>query len=635
MGDPPKTIAVQMRRARPRALGAALGLAVACALTLLAYARIGQVGFALDDRTQVIDNVWVGNPANVRDLLSRKLYFGKFAEVGYRPVLTLSYFLDRALWRRWHPDPAPYHLFNVALHVANVALVFLLARLLLQSSLAAALAAAVFGIHPVNSEVVCVLTFRDDSLSLLFSLASLLLFVRGERTGKVLAHAVAASLLFLLAAFTKEQAAVLPLIFVLWRAVFGGEAQERQWSWRNVVPTRLSYLPYAAAAVLFVSIRLGSFSSWLQGIAGSFQEPLWVRALTAPKVLSAYVWRLLLPVNQSSYYAAMTWQRQWLSWTTAVAALLIFALAALTLLAYRRHPVLAFCGGWFFINVLPVADVFPILNFAAFDRYLYAASAAFGIAMAYAVALVGQRRQRPRAPTLAAVAAIVLCCLGFYSALTQRRLTRWTAPLLHWTDAVLAAPRSEYVRCNLGSAYVASADKEGAEAFNRRAYDQFEKAITIEPGSASGHLRLGFFFLRRGRTDDAIEHFQQSIATRPNFRAYVGLGDVYANQGNTDIAVASYQQAIELQPLDPAIYYKLAWLLIHAPQPSLRDPARAIREATAACKMTRWSRADYIVVLAQAHLAAGQHQKAVRFFQRALQLDPDNATARAALDKLR
>ena len=117
----------------------------------------------------------------VNDLLNRQASVASFlfhpAGSFFRPVVTGSWLVDKALW-----DLAPsfMHLENLLLHIVNVLLVFLLARITLrqqhdpQAGLLPAFAAALcFGLHPLNTEAVIWVAGRADLFAGMFGFAAL------------------------------------------------------------------------------------------------------------------------------------------------------------------------------------------------------------------------------------------------------------------------------------------------------------------------------------------------------------------------------------------------------------------------------------------------------------------------------
>ncbi|MFO0980678.1 MAG: hypothetical protein U1E76_02845 [Planctomycetota bacterium] len=123
--------------------------------------------------------------------------------VGYRPLTAVSYAFDT--WRG-KLEPAAYHQTDLALHLALVALAYLIGAQLLGRPLGV-IAAIIVGIDPVGAHVVPVLARRGDLLVAVFSAIALLAALRGR--------AVASSLAAALAFASKEVAIVLPPVLAL------------------------------------------------------------------------------------------------------------------------------------------------------------------------------------------------------------------------------------------------------------------------------------------------------------------------------------------------------------------------------------------------------------------------------------
>ena len=83
----------------------------------------------------------------------------------WHPLTWLSLMLDSNLY---HAVPYGYHVTNVLLHGAMVALLFLVLRAITRRLWPSALVAAVFAIHPFFAESVAWVTERKDVLSGLF-----------------------------------------------------------------------------------------------------------------------------------------------------------------------------------------------------------------------------------------------------------------------------------------------------------------------------------------------------------------------------------------------------------------------------------------------------------------------------------
>ncbi len=125
----------------------------------------------------------------------------------YRPLLILTYYLDKSLFGAL---PGIMHLENIVLHVLNAILVYFLTRQLLttderNASYIPLSAALLFGLHPLSSESVNWISGRTDLLAGLFVLASTLLLLQYKSNRRRL-HLSMAFLALLFAALTKETA---------------------------------------------------------------------------------------------------------------------------------------------------------------------------------------------------------------------------------------------------------------------------------------------------------------------------------------------------------------------------------------------------------------------------------------------
>lgn len=168
---------------------------------------------------------------------------------GLRPLLKLSYLMN---WASGAGLPG-FHLFNLLVHLANVFLIYALARLFGERAAPGrdwrgpALAAAVlFAVHPVHSEAVTYLSGRSASLMTLFYLAALWAYVQGALSQRRGAWLLFSLSLFALALLVKESAMIFPFALLLW-----------EWScrtpWRAVVARQWAFwLLFVLGAVLLL-----------------------------------------------------------------------------------------------------------------------------------------------------------------------------------------------------------------------------------------------------------------------------------------------------------------------------------------------------------------------------------------------
>jgi hypothetical protein len=137
-------------------------------ISVSAYALVAQAGFIWDDEDYIVENTSL---RSVDGLWRIWTQIGAVRQ--YYPLVHTMFWGEYHLWGL---APLGYHLINVLLHATSAVLLW---RVLLRLQVPGAwLAAAIFGVHPVEVESVAWITERKNVLSLTFALASLLCYLR-------------------------------------------------------------------------------------------------------------------------------------------------------------------------------------------------------------------------------------------------------------------------------------------------------------------------------------------------------------------------------------------------------------------------------------------------------------------------
>lgn len=412
---------------------------LALALLLAAFAYLPRLGAPLmwDDRPFLINVTAFDRVLPARAYASPS-YFSETGELTWRPLATLSYDLGvQAFGRR----PIPLRLTSLVLHLANCALLALLAA---GAGLGAGVglgAAALFLVHPANSETLMTVTFNKELLATLGVLA-MLLFHQRRRRGLA-----AAALAF---AVLPKETGILGLLFApLYDLVMGGRRElARRWK---------DHAAYAAVAAAYLIVRFGPMKG-PGGEANLSANLPWTERLFhaahgfASSVRVAFVpWRLriqyfALPASSPPAYAF---------WLAAAFAILALTLA-LAWRARRDKPALAFFLLWplpvLFLtsNLIPTAVLSTRLMA---ERWLYMPLAGFAVVIAYAL------RERPKA---------LLALIAFWGALLFVRVQDWSSEPRLWQSLVDVYPWSANAHEGLGEALFRAGRVPEAEASFRR-----------------------------------------------------------------------------------------------------------------------------------------------------------------------
>jgi hypothetical protein len=124
-------------------------IGVILAAGFLTYAPTLQNGFL----SHAFDDAIILDTSALHELSARNFWAlaTEFVHAHYVPLTLLSLSFDHALWGL---DPRGYHLTNILLHALTGALAFWFARRIAPSLLAAAVAALLFTVHPLQMEAV-------------------------------------------------------------------------------------------------------------------------------------------------------------------------------------------------------------------------------------------------------------------------------------------------------------------------------------------------------------------------------------------------------------------------------------------------------------------------------------------------
>ncbi len=382
-----------------------LPLAALLLVTALAYARLAGVDFSWDDEALVVDNQLTGSLDNLGAFFTRDLWSTTrlpWLKSGYyRPLMLLSLALDRALFGL---DSAEAHVHDILWHLAAVALLWALLRRLVEPGPALA-GAALFALHPVQSEVLALVAARNDAMAAALALLALVLLVdRTAGWGRLLGGGAA----LLAALLCKESALLAPFMLLAldlarWR---------RPGAW-----------PRYAALGLALAVYLGlRHHAGVDEAIAPAPGNLAVVARHALDIAGVYgrlvVWPWPLTPARHVHYLPPLHE--------TLFGLVVFLGLVTWGLARGRHRALVVVGlVWALLSFLPSLAATVDKGLLG-ERYLYLPMAGLGIALAGAL---------DRLP-LRALAAFVLASVT----VLQLRLPDWQDSRTVWERAHAVAP---------------------------------------------------------------------------------------------------------------------------------------------------------------------------------------------------
>lgn len=528
-----------------------------------------------------------------------RIWFELGATQQYYPLLHSAFWFEH---RMWGDAMLGYHLTNIVLHALSACLVVMIMRRL--SLPGAWLAGFVFALHPVYVESVAWIAEQKSTLSGVFCLAALLVYLHFDQDRRKSKYLLASGL-FVLALLSKTVTAILPAVILV---IFWWRRGRLEWK-RDVRPL----LPWFAVGTFG-----GLFTAWVErtyiGARGAeFLLTPVQRVLIAGRVICFYTGKLFWPADLMFFYPHWNVDPSvWWQWLFPVAVLAVFVGFVLAVRRYRG-PLASFLI--FAITLFPVLgflNVYPFRYSYVADHFQYLASLGVivpGIALLFWVI---ERISMRKAVTIAGSVLLILL-LGVL-AWRQSRMYRDIETL--YRTSLERNPDSWLAHYNLG---MLLADEPGQLP---DAIAEYQAALQIKPDYADAHHNLGIAFSRiPGRLPDAISEYQAALRIEPDDSGvHNDLGVALAHiPGRMQDAIAEYKAALRANPESAATHYDMGNLLSRTPG----QQQNAIAEYYAALRIDPG--------YAEAHtnlgilLAAmpGRSTDAIAEFRAALQLRPD------------
>ncbi|MCX6234218.1 MAG: tetratricopeptide repeat protein [Bacteroidetes bacterium] len=619
-----------------------VNLLIIAAAGFMIYSNTIKSEFHFDDLTSII-------------IQPRITTFKTFSDVNYwvsisnRPVSELTFAVN---YHFGHFNVIGYHLVNILLHVLNAWLVYLLILKLLSfrrlsderitnnKYIIALFAALLFLVHPIQTQAVSYVVQRMTSLSALFYLTAVYLYILGrlefvdkQRKFRSLILIFLACFSGLLGVLSKQDTITFPAAFILVDLFFIRDKNGK--FCRKYLITIISILCLLVLAI-FISGHVPTETD-----AISHKDYL----LTQFRVIVKYIQLVFLPVSQNVDYDFKISSAFW-NLPVLGSFLLILALIALSVMLYRKKRLISFGILWFFLTMSVSSSIFPIRD-VIFEHRLYLPLMGFSIAVIYIlVFLLIEKRRRL---LLILLPLIILV----YAAATYKRNYIWKSEYALWKDVVTKSPRKARPWCNLGYVVLNMDSLEQAKRY-------FEQSLQVDPHYPLALNNLGHTLQRKGDFQTALKYFLQAIEQAPNYtNALNNTGCTLIDLDRAMEAIYYFNRAIASNPSYERSYYNMSLAYI-----DLGDMNKAVDylldylkrkpddiEALNNLGKCYFDRGDYVDALpvyqkalkrapndfviinnmGNAYYKLGNPQKAIECYERALKINPKYESARLNL----
>ncbi len=513
-----------------------LSLAGVLSLTFLTFASTFTFGWVYDDPPQIPQDQYL-QWNRLTYLFTHHLWASTAGTEArfYRPLLSLWFLINKSLFGL---DPHWFHVTTVLVHVTATGMAFLIARKVLRDTGPALLAAAIFGVHPLQVEAASWISSVNDPLAAVLCFSSFLAYRKARAVGRTSGAGVwwvISAISFFLALITKEVSVTLPAIVLvdLWTSSDGTAATKA--SWRNVA---LGYGLTAALWLLLRTVILGQTAT--VGLLAAGTKTL----LSGPKILLFDLYRVVFPVGLSPHYdfrPVESGGMQFLLTLGILAVLVWFAMAAA-----RRNRQLWVAYAWLVFPLLPTTNL-GWMNQDDFvhDRYMYISM--LGVALLAGSAFAALRRKWPDAGLVPLFSGVLIVVMGFASAIQSQY---WANDVFLFSRAVRIAPRNEWSHLNYGAA-LSARNRFGEAAV------EFVESFKLKASWQAADF-AGYSYQRSGDLSQAEHWFTVAVEENPALAtAWFGLAQIRLEQHHPSEAIGFLKQALAIQPDADGYHYAL------------------------------------------------------------------------------
>jgi Flp pilus assembly protein TadD len=448
----------------------------------------------------------------------------------YRPLARATYVIDRQLFGL---SPWYYHAENLLLHLANVLLLFLFARNLFREVLPSLLAALLFAIHPGISEPVFAVFARNTLLSFFFMLATMLAFQRGIESSRYRWFLLSA-LSFLFAALSKEMGVmVLPLIV--------GYCYTEKYPFKKIV---LSILPLLIALVAYCLLRNNAMV--LENIPSLSTTGMSSRIIQNIYIIPRYLLLVAWPAKLTVWHQVPMNLRDLAPFLVTGWFVLV---AGITALVAYGGKTMKFGLFWAGCLLIPVLGFWAVPGAPMAERHLYGPLAGVSL-IASGLGIVLMRKR------LVMGSVIVCIIFAVLMACTIARSSDWFNDVTLFQSATKIYPDSVNPHFNLGEAYEKGHNSTAA-------LSEWLIVTQLSPNDIAAHSKVGTYYFRAGRYEEALPHFAKTVAMQPEayiektltmqpdkFALLNNYGSTLDMLGRSEEAIQQYELALQAVPRD-------------------------------------------------------------------------------------
>ncbi|MGD9228939.1 MAG: tetratricopeptide repeat protein [Desulfobacterales bacterium] len=591
-------------------------LLLLAALVIFIYADTLTAPFIFDDRPNISENPHI----RISRISLKGLAAAAFDSPQHqRPVANISFALNYYLHGY---NVVGFRLVNIVIHViSGILLYFFIQATFRAPALRSGnthakwisfFAAAIWMVHPLQTQSISYMVQRMNSLAAMFYILSFLLYAhfrmnpQKRSKGWLLSGCILAGILAL---GSKENAATLPFFIILYEWYFFGNLSLK---WLKDRIPGLAGLLLLLAIIVLIYLGVDPLDKILAAYEIRNFTPI-ERILTEFRVVIFYIslffWphpsRLNLDHDFALSYSLTN------PITTLFSMLAIAVLMVLAVITARNQRIISFSILWFLGNLVIESSIFGLE--IIFEHRLYLPTMMCSLIIVLAV----YRCLKP--PWLKTA---ILCALVIGGSVwTYERNKVWRDRITIWQDCVKKSPQKARPYNNLG---VALAD----ERRYNEAVALYHKALQIDPYYPNAYANLGFTLAKQGKVEEGITQFLKALQIKPrDHETLSNLGVALIMQEQYEEAIKYLSKALEINPHFAKAHNNLGVALRR--QNRLQEAMDYFRSAIQLDPDYAEAYNNLGVTLA----TQGRYEEAITQFSAALEINPGYTNARQNLEK--
>lgn len=538
----------------------------------LAFANMLGNEFVWDDEELIVGNSALLQLRNVPALFSQSVFNTGGPSLSgwvYRPLLMTFFSLINSLFGLWPPG---FHLVQLAFHLTNASLLFVLLKRLLGevnrkfAKPVAFLMALIFAVHPAGVEAISYIAQLPESLHTFFVLLSFILLLNSldcpSRN-----RLVVVGFLFLLGLLTKENAVVfLPIVF-FYLFLF---AREKLKVWGSLFVG--SFITYLGIRFVFYGIQ----TERPHFIAPISDASFFERLLTAPFIFFTYLKIFFFPNVLSIAQHNVIKDMVDSSFLVSLVVVVLFCLVCLGIIYKKKSKLGLFFFVSFLISLGPTLNIIMPLDMSIAEHWFY-----FPMTLLIgflSVVVISTKFLVKHSSVFVVVLSMLIVLLAGRTVVRNAnwkngltlyghdlqyqpnnfdlennygveifRVGRAEEALVHFQKSVELRPQWDVSNNNLGAVYERLGDIGNAKVYYKRSVQLSDYYIAYD--------NLSSLFAKTEEPDEALKFLDVAIRKFPNSeRVNSALAITYYKKGNVESALYFARQAVSVSPTQQNLF---------------------------------------------------------------------------------